>query len=75
MPQTPYNRDNQLKRFQALLSSEDGQELIKELSQNWDAFNLLGDNPQDTGYNCGLRDAFVFLRELQSGEHIGKLDD
>jgi len=64
------SRKNELERFKSLLNTENGLALMAELEGDWDAFNLLGATPQDTAYGCGKRDAFKYLKQLQSGELI-----
>jgi hypothetical protein len=64
------DRQEALRRFKFVLSSEQGQELVDELEATWDAHKLIGATPEDTAYNVGLRDAFKFIKDIQDGAFI-----
>jgi hypothetical protein len=64
------SRDRELQQYRQLLGQDVAQQLLQELKDTWDPYNLLGDTPERTAYNCGLRDAYKFLEELQSGALI-----
>ena len=66
------DRKEALKRFKFVLSSEQGQEFVDELRTTWDAHKLIGDTPEDTAYNVGLRDAFKFIKDIQDGVFINE---
>lgn len=63
-------RKDTLERIKHLLNSEEGQYLVDELKAAWHKEMLLGGDPQQTAYNCALRDAYEFVKQLQSGEMI-----
>tara|TARA_R110002020_G_scaffold170207_2_gene359574 strand:- start:7534 stop:7728 length:195 start_codon:yes stop_codon:yes gene_type:complete len=60
--------------MQAVLESPDGELLMKELAAMWDTFGLIGNDPQETGYKVGQRDAYKFISMLRDGEMINELD-
>lgn len=68
--QDQQQRNTELKRIQHYLATDEGQYIMDELKAEWDPINILGDTPQKTGYNCGLRDAFKFMEMLQNGDLI-----
>ena len=61
-------RAQHLQALQTLLMSDNGKALMIELEVTWDQFVLLGESPEVTAYNVGLRDAYKFLKALQAGE-------
>ena len=63
-------RNRELQEYHRLLGQETGQHLMEELADIWDPYSLLGDTAEKTAYNCGLRDAFKFLKDLQTGAMI-----
>jgi hypothetical protein len=63
-------RETDLNRIKHLLNTPDGEVLVDELEDAWDQNVLLGSSPERTAYNVGLRDAFKFIRMLQTGELI-----
>ena len=63
-------RNRALMKIKQCLSTEGGSALLEELEEVWEPDTLMGDNPQDTAYNVGLRDAFKFMKQLQNGEFI-----
>ena len=71
MQQSKEQRAHQLGAIQTLLTSDAGKELMAELATTWDQFMLIGETPEVTAYNVGLRDAYKFLQGLQAGEFNG----
>lgn len=69
MPQSD-ERQHNLARMQATLSTPDGEILMEELRLAWDLPKLLGATEQETAYNCGARDCYKFLDMLRNGELI-----
>lgn len=63
-------RAEELKAFERLLGTPDGQMLLDELAANWDGWTLMGESVQETAYKIGLRDAFKYLVSLANGELI-----
>jgi hypothetical protein len=53
--------------MKALLNTPDGKVLVAELEGVWDTFSLLGDTPELTAYAVGQRDAYKFLKDVQTG--------
>lgn len=70
MIETPETRQRNLHVIKNLLSTRDGEVLMDELAVVWNPYSLMGDDPQKTAYNVGLRDAYEFLKALQTGELI-----
>ena len=66
MPQSREQRALDVARIKQLLNTQDGKVFVDELEDTWDQFNLMGDTPEDTAYNVGLRDAYKFIRTLQT---------
>ena len=66
----PDQRQQTLERIKHYLNIEEGKEFVDELRDTWDAFDLIGDTPERTAYNVGLRDAFKFIEGLQRGDFI-----
>lgn len=69
-----YSRQQALKEFKQFLNTETGQKLINELATEWDRYQLRGEDTDETIYNIGLRDAYRFLKALQTGELIHERD-
>lgn len=59
------------KRFAAvkhLLMSENGQVLMDMMETECNPPQLLGSDPQQTAYNCGKRDVYIYLTEILNKE-------
>ena len=70
MPPSDDTRRHELGRYKQILNTENGQALVVELETIWDSFGILGETAEGTAYNCGLRDAFKFIKQLQDGDLI-----
>jgi len=66
------SRTVDLNRMKTVLNSPEGEALMQELADMWDANTLLGDSPERTAYNVGLRDAFKFMDMLRNGDFINE---
>lgn len=55
-----------------MLNTPQGKAFVNDLSRQWDAFTLLGDTPEKTAHQVGLRDAFKHIKSIQSGELINE---
>jgi len=65
-------RQKNLELFRQVLNTTDGEKLMEELNEIWNPDILFADSPQELAYKAGLRDAFMLLKSLQSGEYINE---
>lgn len=73
MPQFDIDeRQRQLQGIRECLNTSNGELLVKELEIIWEPDSLMGDNPEETAYNVGLRDAFKFIMQLKTGAFINE---
>lgn len=55
-------------RFYRLFSTHDGELVLKDLEDEFDADELKGATDADTNYNIGRRDVIVYIRQLMRYE-------
>lgn len=71
-------RDAIKKQCYRALNTADGRAMMDELRASWFEHNPLDANPQMTGFNVGLSEAFKQLERWQKGEGLdttGELPD
>ena len=64
---THEDRVRTLETMRECLLTPSGEALVDELEIMWDSYGLMGDSPEQTGHNVGLRDAYKFIKQLQKG--------
>lgn len=55
-------------RFHRLFSSHDGEQVLKDLEDEFDQDELYDDNPYKTNYNIGRRDVIIYIKQLMRYE-------
>lgn len=55
-------------RFHRLFSSHDGEQVLKDLEDEFDQDELYDDNPYKTNYNIGRRDVIIYIKQLMRFE-------
>jgi hypothetical protein len=52
------------KRFHRIFTSPDGEKVLQDIQSELERDELFDDNPHRTAYNCGRRDAFIYIKQL-----------
>jgi hypothetical protein len=55
-------------KFHRLFTSHEGEQVLKELEDEFDADDLFNENPYKTHYNIGRRDVIVYIRQMMRYE-------
>lgn len=63
-------------RFYRLFKTHDGEQVLKDLEDEFDADDLFNENPHKTNYNVGRRDAVVYIKQLMRyEENVRRIED
>lgn len=55
-------------RFHRLFSTHDGEQVLQDLIDEFDADDLFDENPHKMGWKVGRRDAVVYIKQLMRYE-------
>lgn len=55
-------------RFHRLFTTHDGEQVLKDLEDEFDSDDLKGATNADTNYNVGRRDVIVYIRQMMRFE-------
>jgi hypothetical protein len=55
-------------RFYRLFSTHDGEQVLQDLVEEFDADDLFHENPHKMGYNVGRRDVVIYIKQLMRYE-------